>query len=89
MKKERNRRPRKNYHNKKKKNKNKAITIVVFMSKGSYRKVLEGMNLTAENDYFIFTEQWKNNRIQIFPNEFGKILFTRYTPVIKEYSVSV
>ena len=37
--------------------------------------------------YFIFPEQGKNHRIQIFSDEFGKILFTNYTSMIKEYIV--
>ena len=65
------------------------IIIVVFMSKESYRKVWEEVKLITEKEMlFIFPEQWKNNRIQILSDEFGKILFTHYTPVIKEYIVS-
>ncbi len=33
------------------------------------------------------SQEWKNNRIQIFSDKFGKILFTHNTPVIKEYIV--
>ena len=69
-------------------NTKKAITIVVFMSKESYRKVWEGVKLTAENEMlFYLKETWKNHRIQIFSDEFGKILFPHYTTAIKEYIV--
>ena len=46
MKKERNGRPRKKLLKKRK----KAITIVVLMGKESYRKVWEGVKLTAEDE---------------------------------------
>ena len=78
--------PDKNYlKKKKKKKKKKAITIVMFMSKKSY---WEGVKLTAENEIlFNLPRTMDNNRIQIFSDEFRKILFTHYTPVIKEYIV--
>ena len=47
------------------------------MNKESYCKIWEGIKLTTENEMlFHLPEQWKNNRIQIFSDEFGKILFT-------------
>ena len=51
MKKERNGRSREKQIIKKKK---RAIAIVVFMSKGSYCKVWEGVKLTAKNEMLFY-----------------------------------